>query len=90
MTTKELVKLTGVTPRMLQYWDEQGYIPVHIEVHSRTYTPEQVQLVSRLAVLRKAGVKFGAALRVAKRMKMTPDDLKSLVLEVHNIGLRLR
>lgn len=91
MTTKELVKATGVTPRMLQYWDERGYLrPANgVQGHARQYSAAQVDVIRRIVVLRRAGVSGPRTLELAQKITLSPLALGAVVREALNLGFRL-
>lgn len=46
MTTQEVVRLTGATPRQLQHWDEQGYVKLSFRsAHRRNWTEDVIRRV---------------------------------------------
>lgn len=92
MTTKELVKATGVTPRTLQYWDERGYFSPEngIVGGDRQYTTAQVDAIKRIRILRSARVAGPRAIKLGQKITISPIALGAVVREVHALGLRLR
>ena len=88
MTTKGVAKITGATPRMLQYWDEQGILCPEHNGHERQYSAEQVVIVERAMALKKVGIKV-RAIHLAKLTDIAPGRLRALVLELRNIGIKM-
>ena len=88
MTTKGVAKITGATPRMLQYWDEQGLLCPDRNGHERQYSSEQVTIVERVMALKKAGIKV-RAIHLAKLTDIAPGRLRALVLELRNVGIKM-
>ena len=88
MTAKGVAKITGATPRMLQYWDEQGILCPDRNGHGRQYSIEQVVIVERTMALKKAGIK-ARAIHLAKLTDIAPRRLRALVLELRNIGIKM-
>ena len=41
-TSNEVVALTGITPRQLQWWDERGLVVPARQGHRRLYSMEDV------------------------------------------------
>lgn len=41
-STADVCRLTGLTARQLQWWDERGLLPVRVESHRRQYTEEDI------------------------------------------------
>jgi hypothetical protein len=54
--TKEVSKLTGLSVRQLQYWDEHGYVVPKIERHRRLYDDRQLRGLMVIAALKRRGV----------------------------------
>jgi DNA-binding transcriptional MerR regulator len=52
-TGKEVSKVTGLTARQLQYWDEKGFIKAEIIGHQRTYTRAQFDKLKAIAEIRR-------------------------------------
>lgn len=51
-TSAEVVRLTGITPRQLQWWDERGIVVPRREGHCRVYSPEDLAEVAVICSLR--------------------------------------
>ncbi len=54
-TSKEVVALTGITPRQLQWWDERGLVVPAREGHRRLYSMEDVAEIAVITELRRKG-----------------------------------
>jgi len=54
-TSREVVMLTGITPRQLQWWDEKGIVVPAREGHRRIYSLEDLTEVAVICELRKRG-----------------------------------
>jgi DNA-binding transcriptional MerR regulator len=54
-TSHDVVALTGITPRQLQWWDERGIVVPAREGHSRVYSLEDLTEVSVICQLRERG-----------------------------------
>jgi DNA-binding transcriptional MerR regulator len=54
-TSHDVVALTGITPRQLQWWDERGLIVPAREGHRRLYSLEDLTEVSVICQLRERG-----------------------------------
>ncbi len=54
-TSKEVVTLTGISPRQLQWWDEQGIVIPAREGHRRSYSLDDLAEVAILCELRERG-----------------------------------
>jgi len=54
-TSREVVKLTGITLRQLQWWDERGIVSPSRKGHRRVYSMEDLAEVAVICELRKRG-----------------------------------
>jgi len=54
-TSNEVVELTGITPRQLQWWDERGVVKPEREGHRRVYSINQLTEVAVICQLRRKG-----------------------------------
>lgn len=54
-TSREIVELTGITPRQLQWWDERGVVVPSREGHRRLYAMEDLAEVAVICELRRKG-----------------------------------
>ncbi len=54
-TSNEVVALTGITPRQLQWWDERGVVKPQREGHRRVYSMNQLTEVAVICQLRRKG-----------------------------------
>lgn len=55
LTSREVVVLTGITPRQLQWWDERGIVVPAREGHRRLYSMEDVAEVAVICDMRRRG-----------------------------------
>src|SRR5689334_18770776 len=54
-TSREVVRLTGITLRQLQWWDERGIVRPARKGHRRIYSLEDLAEVAVICQLRKRG-----------------------------------
>jgi DNA-binding transcriptional MerR regulator len=54
-TSRDVVKLTGITPRQLQWWDERGIVVPTRQGHRRLYSFEDLSEVAVICQLRRKG-----------------------------------
>jgi DNA-binding transcriptional MerR regulator len=54
-TSQEVMALTGITPRQLQWWDERGVVKPEREGHRRLYSMNQLTEVTVICGLRRKG-----------------------------------
>jgi DNA-binding transcriptional MerR regulator len=65
-TSSEVARISGVSLRQLQWWDERGVVRPSQQGHRRAYLPQQVVEVSVIAALRKKGFSLQKIRRVLK------------------------
>lgn len=54
-TSAQVVKLTGITPRQLQWWDERGIVVPERQGHRRIYAWDELMTVAVICQLRRRG-----------------------------------
>ena len=54
-TSREVVKLTGITPRQLQWWDERGIVVPERDGRRRLYSMEDLSEIAVICELRERG-----------------------------------
>jgi len=54
-STQEVIRLTGITARQLQWWDERGIVAPARQGHRRTYSFEDLTEVAVICELRNKG-----------------------------------
>jgi DNA-binding transcriptional MerR regulator len=65
-TTREVVRLTGISPRQLQWWDERGIVVPVRDGHNRVYSLDDVAEVAVICELRKRGFSLQKIRRVIR------------------------
>lgn len=65
-TSKEVVALTGVTARQLQWWDERGVIKPERQGHRRLYSMENVMAMAVICELRRKGFSLQGVRKVMR------------------------
>lgn len=65
-TSNEVVALTGITPRQLQWWDERGVVKPEREGHRRIYSMNQVTEVAVICQLRCKGFSLQGVRKVMR------------------------
>ncbi|HUI83078.1 MAG TPA: MerR family transcriptional regulator [Candidatus Binatia bacterium] len=65
-TSREVVGLTGISPRQLQWWDEQGIVAPAREGHRRIYSPDDLAEVAVICELRRRGFSLQKIRRVLR------------------------
>src|ERR1700758_2145426 len=54
-SSREVVKLTGITPRQLQWWDERGIVVPARDGRRRLYSMEDLSEIAVICELRERG-----------------------------------
>lgn len=64
LKTSDVQKITGLSARQLQWWDERGYVRPKIERRRRLYDDRQVRALAVLSALKDHGVPQTHVLKV--------------------------
>jgi len=65
-TSREVIRLTGITARQLQWWDERGIVVPAREGHRRLYSMEDVAEVAVICELRRKGFSLQRVRKVVR------------------------
>jgi DNA-binding transcriptional MerR regulator len=65
-TSREVINLTGITPRQLQWWDERGIVVPSRQGHRRFYSMEELAEVAVICQLRQRGFSLQRVRRVMR------------------------
>lgn len=65
-TSSQVVGLTGITPRQLQWWDECGIVTPQREGRRRLYTLDDVTEIAVICALRRKGFPLQRVRRIMK------------------------
>ncbi|HEY1464611.1 MAG TPA: MerR family transcriptional regulator [Terriglobales bacterium] len=65
-TSRDVVGMTGITPRQLQWWDERGIVVPAREGHKRLYSFEDLSEVAVICELRHRGFSLQRVRRVIR------------------------
>lgn len=65
-TSNEVVALTGITPRQLQWWDERDVVKPEREGHRRVYSMDQLTAVAVICQLRHKGFSLQGVRKVMR------------------------
>jgi DNA-binding transcriptional MerR regulator len=77
-TSREVIQLTGITPRQLQWWDERGIVVPVREGHRRLYSMEDLAEVAVICELRRKGFSLQ---RVRKVMRFLQREFSKRLAE---------
>jgi DNA-binding transcriptional MerR regulator len=77
-TSREVVSLTGITPRQLQWWDERGIVVPRREGHRRLYSLEDLAEVAVICELRRRAFSLQ---RVRKVMRFLQKEFGKRLAE---------
>src|SRR5258706_6119644 len=65
-TTAQVVRMTGITPRQLQWWDERRIVVPSREGRRRLYSTDDVTEVAVICALRRKGFPLQRVRRIMK------------------------
>ena len=65
-TSRDVVELTGITPRQLQWWDERGIVVPVREGHRRLYSMNQLTEIALICQLRNKGFSLQGVRKVVR------------------------
>lgn len=65
-TSAQVVRLTGITPRQLQWWDEQEIVVPAREGRRRLYSADDVTEIAVICALRRKGFPLQRVRRIMK------------------------
>ena len=82
-SSSQVVVLTGITPRQLQWWDERGIVVPAREGHRRLYTLDDIAEVAVICDLRKRGFSLQ---RVRKVVRFLQRELGRRLVETVTAG----
>src|SRR5689334_2587539 len=68
-TSSEVARISGVSLRQLQWWDERNGVSPRQDGHRRVYLPQEVIEVSVIAELRRKGFSLQKIRRVLKYLQ---------------------
>jgi DNA-binding transcriptional MerR regulator len=77
-TSRDVVALTGITARQLQWWDERGIVVPAREGHRRLYSMEDLAEVAVICELRRRGFSLQ---RVRKVMRFLQKEFTKRLAE---------
>jgi DNA-binding transcriptional MerR regulator len=78
-TSRDVVSLTGITPRQLQWWDERGLVVPSREGHRRLYSMEDLAEVAVICELRRKGFSLQ---RVRKVVRFLQREFRKRLAEI--------
>jgi DNA-binding transcriptional MerR regulator len=65
-SSQEVIALTGVTARQLQWWDERGVVKPQHQGHRRLYSMENVMAMAVICELRRKGFSLQGVRKVMR------------------------
>jgi DNA-binding transcriptional MerR regulator len=65
-TSREVIALTGITARQLQWWDERGVVKPEREGHRRLYSLDRLTEVGVICELRRKGFSLQGVRKVMR------------------------
>ena len=85
-TSSQVVGLTGISPRQLQWWDERGLVSPARRGRNRLYSMADVTEISVIAELRSKGFSLQ---RVRKVIRFLQRELGKRLIETLSSGAEL-
>src|SRR5207244_10773807 len=82
-TSREVIELTRITPRQLQWWDERGIVVPRHQGHRRLYSMEDLAEVAVICELRRRGFSLQ---RVRKVVRFLQRDLSKRLADTVTAG----
>lgn len=82
-TSQDVIELTGITPRQLQWWDERGVVRPEREGHRRMYSMNHLTEVAVICELRRKGFSLQ---NVRKVMRFLGRELGKGLAEIVSHG----
>src|SRR5215470_3428515 len=77
-TSREVVELTGITPRQLQWWDERGIVVPSRDGRRRLYSLEDLSEIAVICELRERGFSLQ---RMRKVVRFLQDEFGKRLAE---------
>ncbi len=77
-TSQDVIRLTGITPRQLQWWDERGIVVPARQGHRRVYSFEDLTEVAVICELRSKGFSLQ---RVRKAVRFLQKEFSKRLAE---------
>jgi len=78
-TSQQVVAMTGITPRQLQWWDERGVVKPQRQGHRRLYSLENLTELAVICELRRKGFSLQG---VRKVMRFLDRELHKGLAEI--------
>src|SRR6266536_2619910 len=82
-TSQDVIRLTGITGRQLQWWDERGIVVPAREGHRRVYSFEDLTEVAVICELRRRGFSLQ---RVRKVIRFLQREFSKRLAETVTAG----
>src|SRR5947209_11849148 len=82
-TSSQVIAITGITPRQLQWWDERGLVVPAREGRNRLYSMDDLAEIAVVCQLRKKGFSLQ---RVRKIMRYLQRELGKRLVETVTAG----
>jgi DNA-binding transcriptional MerR regulator len=82
-TSNEVIRLTGITARQLQWWDERGLVVPARQGRNRLYSADDLAEIAVLSELRRKGFSLQ---RVRKIMRFIQRELGKRLVETVTRG----
>src|ERR1700693_1783146 len=86
-TSQQVIALTGITPRQLQWWNERGVVKPEREGHRRLYSMNQLTEVTVICELRRKGFALQGVRKVMRFLQRDGKSLAEIVARNSDVDL---
>jgi DNA-binding transcriptional MerR regulator len=87
-SSQEVIALTGITARQLQWWDERGVVKPEREGHRRLYSMQNVMEIAVICGLRRKGFSLQGVRKVMRLLQREfGKDLAEIVSRNSDVHL---
>lgn len=80
-TSREVIALTGITARQLQWWDERGVVKPEREGHRRLYSIQHLTEVAVICELRRKGFSLQGVRKVMRFLEREFGKVLSQIVD---------
>jgi DNA-binding transcriptional MerR regulator len=86
-SSHEVIALTGITPRQLQWWDERGVVKPDRQGHSRLFSMQNLTEIAVICELRRKGFSLQGVRKVMRFLQREGKSLAEIVARNSDVHL---
>ena len=86
-SSHEVIALTGITPRQLQWWDERGVVKPERQGHRRLYSMQNLTEIAVICELRRKGFSLQGVRKVMRFLQREGKSLAEIVARHSDVHL---